>query len=101
MMNQIRITPVAIEAFKRLLKLSGECSCPPVPKAYWTHQRCAACLGMDEQRTILHSEFRCMPWEVGEPVLAPGCGEPDSRWDELARQRWLALERAVEAERTR
>jgi hypothetical protein len=54
-----QITPVAIEAFKRMEQLRTQCGCLLMKHG----RRCSACDEWWKQHSILHDEVGAKPWE--------------------------------------
>ena len=113
-----RITPEAIEAFRRIKKVEGACTCPPRDWGgeYWKHEpSCDACSEWSAAESVLSKELALRPWEW-PAVLHPDAQCPfpagsyaAERWhrekdeDAIARYREMeeALARLGEAKATR
>ena len=57
-----RITPEALDAFKRMQKSEASCTCPP-GFDFVRDKRCRACEDWWTQHSVLHREMRLKPWE--------------------------------------
>lgn len=55
-----RITPEAVEAFKRMEALRASCTCLPRDweGKYWEHEPCASCEAWWDAHSILHDALR-------------------------------------------
>ena len=60
-----RLSPEAIEAFKRMEALRAACTCEPVDwdGEYWKHRPCAPCEAWWLVHNVLHAELGCKPHE--------------------------------------
>lgn len=94
---QIQVTSRAVEAFRRLLELEEQCTCPP-PEYPKFHDLCPACTEWFVQHRIIASEMDARPWEapcVIEPAEDEQLENMD-RWKRGVRERWLALRAALD-----
>jgi hypothetical protein len=84
-----RITPVALDAFRRLVAFEAQCVGPPGCEPY---KRCAACDAWWQQQGIIHRELSLRPWHF--PAVEH---ENTGEWpaNEAARALWRAFEQAT------
>ena len=80
---QIHVTPAAVEAFRRLLELDAQCTCPP-PAYPNQHEDCPACEQWWERHDIIAQEMGARPWEA-PCVIEPGEDGQDDTSDPLRR----------------
>jgi hypothetical protein len=83
-----RITPRALEAFRRLKQCAAECIGEPECVPY---QRCASCEAWWVQQKIIHTELALKPWEFAVEYEGMAEWEPDP----AACARWRMFEEAA------
>ena len=91
-----RITPEAIDAFRRMEALRAACTCAPRDWAgeYWKHRQCASCEEWWAVHNVLHGGLGLKPWEwpaIEHPEA--GCPYPEGSF---AARQWKRDERGVE-----
>jgi hypothetical protein len=83
--TKTKISPAAIAAFRRMLELEEQCTCPTLTweQHFTNHDRCKACEIWQKQNSFLCRELRLEPWEW------PAYQHPDATapYPELA-NRW-------------
>lgn len=103
------ITPVALDAFAKMLELERQCTCAPTDWGgeYWKQEECPACKAWWDQHFVLHQELKLTPgdWPAVEDPDAVSPYPEDSpaaladKPDLAARRRYRALLAALEERR--
>jgi hypothetical protein len=103
--NDIKVTPVALDAFRRMHELNEQCTCKPRDWAgkYWKHEPCAACEQWWRQHEILSGELALPIWyfpvverpDARSPYPKGSAADKDWRPDREAQERYKTLAKAA------